>query len=149
LNAPAGFLGQTLESPAVRNSNSITPDPRRPIPLNKPIDPDDYVYVVELACVGENWDPAPGEVHLSPALMRRYNRDPDLFAAQYFEFTSVETYREWIECKGVAYCGAVTRSGFCKCPTSDLASPLNAAAWRKRHREHLCTLHANRQKAQP
>jgi hypothetical protein len=78
---------------------------------------------------------------LGPAELARYNRDPDLFAAQYFGCASVEEYHEWVECSGHPRCGELTKSGK-PCNGRIGPDPIRSVAeWREWHRSAPCVKH--------
>jgi hypothetical protein len=50
-------------------------------------------------------------IGLSEEEAREYDADPDLWAARYYDFDTVEQYHEWIDHNGVPMCGAINKAG--------------------------------------
>jgi MT-A70 len=84
------------------------------------------------------YTPAGGaNLYLSHDEAVQYNADPDLFAAKYLGFNSVDEYREWIKLSGMALCSERTRSGrLCRLNVS--GGSLSPAEWLERHRSEPC-----------
>jgi hypothetical protein len=105
--------------------------------INKPIDPADATYVVD---VQDAYYGFGKELCLDRDELDQYNRDPDLFTARHFGFATADQYREWIVLQGAALCSERTKSGrMCR---TRLRDKLKASDWRKQHRSRPCHVHA-------
>jgi hypothetical protein len=69
-----------------------------------------------------------------------YNGDPDLFAAKYYGFATVDEYCEWLDAGGAPLCSELTKTGrLCRNSTG---MAYRSEDWRQRHRAAPCFLHA-------
>jgi hypothetical protein len=72
----------------------------------------------------------------------RFRANPDRFAADYFGFSTIAEYREWVIGGGTPGCGAVTKNGtFCKNPNGLEGHSIEE--WKKNHRAAYCGIHRN------
>jgi hypothetical protein len=79
----------------------------------------------------------------SPEDRRRWQCDPDAFAAAYFG-TSKETYREWCRAGGAIRCGGVTKEGKpCGNNASGFYTPQDVKRWAERNLKYFCYWHGS------
>jgi hypothetical protein len=95
------------------------------------------VFIASIAAPGGGRD-----LYLSPDEAARFDADPDLFAAKYFELAKAE-YREWIETDGTPFCGGETRLRR-PCRARVGRPQQNPCDWKRLHRACLCRAHDGR-----
>jgi hypothetical protein len=101
---------------------------------NGPAEP---IWTVNVITVwgGEN-------LFLTEAEAKRYNADPDAFAARHFGLSKIEYY-QWLDTEGSPLCGHRTASGDkCRNRTGGFQHVPNH--WKSKHRKHLCAAHARK-----
>ncbi len=78
-------------------------------------------------------------LYLDSEEAKRYNADPDAFAASHFGLNKIE-YLQWVDLDGAPLCGHRTKGGdLCRNMTGGYQ--LGAPEWKARHRKLFCASH--------
>lgn len=81
-------------------------------------------------------------VFLSDDEAKRYNADPDAFAAKHFGLSKIEYY-QWLDTEGSPLCSHRTAGGD-NCRNRTGGFQLVPSHWKSKHRKLLCVAHGGK-----
>jgi hypothetical protein len=82
------------------------------------------------------------DIYMDAAEAKRYDADPDAYAAKHFGLTKIEYY-QWLDTEGAPLCSHRTAAGD-NCRNRTGGSQLVPRSWKIKHRKLLCVAHGGK-----